>query len=818
MGKISLSYFSQDSSHFLSDDLYKINVNSIGESYISSCDSDIIFIYFSDHINIDFVKKLMDKNRLIPFVIMYKEISIKELRELFSVNPEKIVDYEESEKIDEIIFNVMLSSIEKKAHSERSKELSLLSFALEQTGQMVTITNRNGIFLYLNNKFIETTKFERTDLKGKKFFDITETYDTEGYKTITDKINSGFTWSGVLKFFSKDAEKILTYTKISPYYDEDQKIKYFIITSEDISTYYLSEEISQKIFDISKDIILLMDRKGNIIKASNSFYDYFSEYMNIKSNIYGYIDKEKKDLLSKNIEKTCDQNFYTFDYELKNPTNSSRWFSWRCVFFREVNLIYAVLNDITEEKLILENLITAKEKAENISKIKNHFIANTNHEIRTPLTTVKSINDILMKKIKDNDILKYVNLQKTALKEISYIVENILDYSKIDNDKVDIKIKDEFFSDIFDDIKKSFLLNFSGKTINCIFENTVPENYVIKTDKIRFKQIIYNILNNSEKYTESGFIKFNSFIKDESLFIMVEDTGIGISEDKIKDIFTPFNKISEKNFENKGLGLGLSITKKLCDLLNISITVSSKEYKGTSVILKSEDVYVNNHRKNETTEISDYNNSLDIFLIEDNIINQMIVKEILESYGMKVTVCGDGKAAYEILKTNKFDLIFMDISIPSMSGTELTEKIRLSDKKTVIIALTAYSTYETQQMCIRCGMNDFISKPFDEETLVQKIKYFFPVKKEPKSNKNSKDEIYKLFVSDYSDKIKKIHSFAENKNTDEIRKIAHQLKNPLKFFNYNNLYSVFCNLENLCEINSSEEIKKIIFTTDFSLK
>jgi PAS domain S-box-containing protein len=384
------------------------------------------------------------------------------------------------------------------------------------------------------------------------------------------------------------------------------------------------------------------------------------------------------------------------------------------------------------------NLLKATSEAKNANQAKSQFLANMSHEIRTPLNGIIGFAEMLASQESDERKTQILKMIENSGYQLLQIINDIFDYSRIETGK--ISIKSENF--ILDDVVK--------ETAN-FFQKAAQEKglqYIINTDKIterhllgdsdKLKQVMVNVISNAIKFTDEGSVLViaESSRRDKLIEVKltIEDTGIGINNDQLGKIFDEFKQLEYYlNKKIKGTGLGLTITKKLLDLMTGNIVVESEQGRGsrfiTTIPFKSASGYVENNKEENMSkpEITKkpLNKNVKILLAEDNEANQFLIKAITKSQDWDITVVDNGAEAVEKYKSEKYDIILMDVQMPVMNGYEATKIIRqLEFKKgihTPIIALTAYAMKSDKDVCIEAGMDDYISKPFKRQQFLDSI-------------------------------------------------------------------------------------------------
>ena len=394
-------------------------------------------------------------------------------------------------------------------------------------------------------------------------------------------------------------------------------------------------------------------------------------------------------------------------------------------------LIITLIKNIRFKKKHNLELLKAKEIAEEASLLKSQFISTISHELRTPLYGVVGITNMLLEEHKELSRSQHLSSLKFSARYLLSLVNDILQINKIEENKV---VLEKLTFNIADEIAMiknslSFLSQKNNNNISIFIDTAIPE-YLIG-DKLRLAQILMNLVSNALKFTKNGEVDIVVNLKAVEgqwyfLDFLIKDNGIGIAIADQSKIFDKFVQVGRKDEDYQGTGLGLSIVKRLLGLFGSTISLDSDIGKGTafSFVIPFE------HNTQKTRDIIDEievdltsNEVYKILIVEDNLINQLVTKKIIEKNNYLCKVVDDGFSALKILEEEEFDLILMDINMPLMNGFETTKRIRLQNIKTPIVALTAFDKDEITDEAISSGINDIIIKPFEPIKLFKIINY-----------------------------------------------------------------------------------------------
>ena len=380
-------------------------------------------------------------------------------------------------------------------------------------------------------------------------------------------------------------------------------------------------------------------------------------------------------------------------------------------------------------------LNAAKNAAEAANLAKSSFLANMSHEIRTPLGAVMGFAELVADKTcRDEDRITFVAAIQRNGEMLSKLINDLLDLSKIEAGKSEIQISKVSITEIIQDIETLFTKSAKEKGIELSLkiDQSVPD--FIYTDPLRLRQILNNMIGNAIKFTHQGSVSLNVQLapspqRHPLLSFIVQDTGIGIRQEDMKKLFSPFSQADNSTKRQYGgTGLGLSLSRRLAILLggNIELTHSTAGHGSQFVITidpgKIPNPYTEkNASESHSTPLSASLNGIKILLAEDSKDNQILVQQILNSSGAKVTTVNNGQEALEKTKAASFDIIIMDLQMPVMDGYEATKTLRNNGYKGTIVALSAHALQSDRERCLSSGFDEHFSKPINKSVLIERL-------------------------------------------------------------------------------------------------
>jgi PAS domain S-box-containing protein len=609
--------------------------------------------------------------------------------------------------------------------------------------------------------------------------------------------------------------------------------------------------------------LLEVDLNDTIIYANQSFCEmsgYALSELKGQKAAELFVAKEKQNIIYDKNKKRLDSISDSYELEANDKQGKPHWwFISGAPNYNDKGQLVGSIGihlDITEQKRLEQELAKAKSFAEAAAKAKELFLANMSHEIRTPLNVIIGMIRQLGKESLTTNQHLYVKQSESSAKHLLTILNNILDIAKIESGEMGIVQNPFSPSTLAYNVHSIMYSQAKEKNIEFILNVHPKIKPVLKGDETRLRQVLINLIGNSIKFTDKGRVDLivdliNEDEHNQTLRFEVKDTGIGMSEAFISKIFDKFSQ--EHNTSNRryeGTGLGMAISNDLIKLMGSSLNVQSIKNSGsTFTVTLSLPIGEPNSLFSMSAQVKEgaFKNKK-ILLVEDNEMNRFIASQSLEYLGFIISEAENGQKAVDILNHQSFDLILMDIQMPVMDGVEATEFIRNKlQNQTPIIALTANAFKHDIDLYLQRGMNDYITKPYDEQDFFRKIEHvmnlYTPFLPEPKNTtspmgeaQTEKNKLYDLSMieqmsrgkSEFVTKMIQLFVVLANETIDllqkalsendvkTIQKTAHKIKPTIELLGIVSLKDIVVDLETRKNIlaDDAEIAKNVMFIID----
>jgi PAS domain S-box-containing protein len=557
---------------------------------------------------------------------------------------------------------------------------------------------------------------------------------------------------------------------------------------------------------------------NTVLYANNSFLEmsgYTAEELPGRKINELFFTDENVAVAKEVIERRTKGKSDAYELLVKNKKGETKWWLVSGAPKMDIDGNYlgslGIYLDITPQKTMEIELRKAKNDAELSAYSKEMFLANMSHEIRTPMNAIIGIGRLLGKTGLAAQQKYYLDIIENASGNLLVIINDLLDFSKIEAGKVTLEHIGFSLGKITENVVHILKHKCEEKNLIIKYQCSEEIEPVLIGDPYRINQILINLIGNSIKFTDRGEIAIRCSVekkgtKDQSILFEVEDTGIGMSEEFLSHIFDKFTQ-EDEGITRKfgGTGLGMSISKQLIELMGGAIEIRSLKNIGTHISFRisfpvgsKDDLPSAWNQKPDTVIL----HGKQILLVEDNYMNRVLARTILTQYGASITEAEDGAKAIEILRSQKFDLILMDIQMPVKDGIEATKYIRENlDTTTPIIAMTANAYKREEERCLAIGMNDFISKPFEEDKFIYQIAQWlgaattnsvFPQHENEavspelfdlsklistsRGDKQFMEMMLEMFVTEIPNAVKELEDAAKKKDLDRLGSIAHRIR------------------------------------------
>lgn len=674
-----------------------------------------------------------------------------------------------------LVFDVIT---ERKQSEARLQKLSL---AVEQSPISIVITNTSAEIEYINESFTRITGYDLADVRGKnpRFLQSGKT-PRDYYDSLWKALTEGQSWQGEFINRRKNGELFIEYESFTPIRQPDGTITHYLSIKEDITEkkrlnqeldshrHRLEELVEERTRQLQEANRILEKKSAEITNLYNNApcgyhsLDAQGRYVAVNDTelaMLGYTREEligKKQIRDLMLPESQERFLVNFQALLKN--GRVRDIEYNLVR-KDGSILPVVINTDTvcdtngnflysrstlfddterkrrEQQIVLLNrhywaeLAQRADEAEAATRAKSAFLANMSHEIRTPMNTILGLTHLLQRGTIDSEHLEKLAKITNAAHHLLSIINGILDLSKIEAGRFQLEVIDFSVEEVFDKVSSMIGPRLRGKGLAFTVEyNELPA--WLYGDPTRLSQLLLNYLDNAVKFTDRGEVTLRARILEENaeneLLIRFDvlDTGVGIEPDKCARIFSAFEQADNSITRRYGgTGLGLAINRRLASLMGGDTGVESTPGKGSNFWFTAHLRRGTEQSREETLDaeqilLHKYHGAR-ILVVEDNPINQDVIRELLEGVGLAVDLANDGNNAVEKVHQHTYDLILMDVQMPVMNGLVATSTIRAlpEGNQVPILAMSANVFSEDRQQCLSAGMDDFVGKPVIPEAL-----------------------------------------------------------------------------------------------------
>lgn len=624
---------------------------------------------------------------------------------------------------------------------------TLLSAILDSSPEIIVFSlDTNYCYLTFNTRHQENMLAiwgKKIEI-GMNFLDIIGDQE-DVYKAIQnfERVLAGESFTLIEEYGDQQDQRFFFKNYWSPILSKEGKIFGITCFVMDITEIKLLDERLEKyqiLAEKANDVMMFLDNDGNIIEVNDAairMYGYtFEEFL--KMTIYDLRNVEKTSEIMAQMKLAHEAGviFETTHYR-KDGTKIQVEVSSQGNILGKTEGLLSIIRDVTERKRAQEEMIIALQQAEEANLAKSQFLANMSHEIRTPMNGIIGMTELTLMTDLEEVQREYLNIVKSSTRSLLRVVNDILDYSKIEAGKIDLEKMPFDLQQTMNEVIDLFDIGAKqkGLSITGNIDMKIP-NHIIG-DSVRLRQILSNLVGNAIKFTEQGGVTIDVHIEENyynkvKLRFVITDTGIGIPEDKLEKLFKRFSQVDESNTRRfGGTGLGLAISKKLIEIMDGEIGVESKENIGSSFFFTAVfglyDDFEMVPKEIAYRQPLQYKNigAKKLLLAEDDVVSRNMLTIILKREGFKVTAVENGAEAVAAFEKEKFDVILMDVNMPYLDGYSATATIRLQEKdrnsRTPIIAITAYALKGDREKCLKADMDDYISKPINFSEIIELI-------------------------------------------------------------------------------------------------
>ncbi|WP_198779830.1 response regulator [Shewanella putrefaciens] len=589
-------------------------------------------------------------------------------------------------------------------------------------------------------------------------------------------------------------------------------------------------QFMQSIVDAIPHPIYVRNKQRELTMCNESYLNAFKasrKDLLYKSTIEGASRSPEAPIVDKEYIQALEDGIAVFkDRELHINGDKYNIYHWFKSYGDEAGNVEGIIGgwiDVSDRVKLIEELEHAKEVADSASQAKSTFLATMSHEIRTPMNAIIGMLELVLQRTNSQQFdLNSIKVAYDSANDLLELIGDILDIARIEAGQLSLSPIRTNLKAITTSVVRVFdgLARQKGITLQLDFDPTITNDVLV--DPMRIKQILSNLIGNAIKFTDSGGVKVeiqseNVTNTTHTILFTVTDTGIGISEDDQEKLFSPFSQAHGTHNTHGGTGLGLMISRSLCEMMGGSLILKSKLYQGTQVRMELTLTQLETEIVNSSSPLFTESHEctpIDILIVDDHPANRLLLAQQLKYLGHSVDEAENGLTALDMFKSKKYPVVITDCNMPEMNGYELCQKIRQFERKrhahAIVIGYTANAQKEAKDACLVAGMDDCLFKPISLMELESMIKRFTPekatitathfaadaVEKLTGNNAELVDKLLKELLKSNQSDLQSLFVALENNDCSSIKDLAHKIKGAARIIDAQKLMSACEMLEN----------------------
>ncbi len=727
---------------------------------------------------------------------------------------------------------------------ELASEEEFFHLLFNSTAEAICVLDNQGLCTYANQACLETLGFlNKDEILGKNLHELTQHMHVDGTRSQVDECDiitalkqgkNNHNPDGI--FYKRDGNVLpveyWSYPRL-----ESGKIIGAVITFLNITERKLASE-KLKVAVVELDTIfenisvgILVEKDGQYLRVNGALTEMMGYQTEDVWKLDWYFSFRSKQVYAQFRSEASiaflQGKVFQSEQEIMRKDGSlfSAKLTGKSLDLKENKHLW-VIEDISDSKNAVAQLIAAKKAADEASQLKSIFLANMSHEIRTPMNAIVGFSEILLENGLSPDQQESASAIHASGKNLLQIINTILDLSKVEADKMELDFVDFKVETLIDEVLDAVGAKKMKSAVELKVHLNPKLDPVYRGDVVRIRQILINLLANAVKFTARGTIKIAVNLRvidtqQTTLDFSIADTGSGMKAEYLKKIFEPFSQEdSSMTRQHGGTGLGVSISKKLAVLMGGDIHYQSIEGQGTTVTVA---VIVKNgvqdaaltqatpNLKSDTKVGEPINQNRLILVAEDTQVNQLLIKKYLTLWGYSAIFANNGKEVLALLKSKRVDLILMDVQMAIMDGLEATKVIRKTGSQIPIIGLSAHAMKQNEEQALASGMNDYITKPIDstalQNALVKHLKDLLKIPEQ--AAKDIDQELYRAFIKDVNKKLLSYAELLESKRFADLNRLGHGIKSYAATYGHRDLGEIGKEIEHTALSENLQSLRAV---------